>query len=347
MTSNPLISIIVLNYNGASYLSNCINSVLNSQYENFEIILVDNNSSDKSGINCKNKFPSIELLENSTNLGLYARNLGVDKSNGEYIVFLDSDTEVEPNWLNNLLESFQKHGPGLYQGKLLQMNNQNIVDSCGDMINVFGFGFARERGNIDVGKHSKFDSIGFTVGACTFTSKKIIKKIGKIDESKLLFQMLDDLDYGWRGWLLNIPSYYEPKAIVYHIGSPTLKFTSKKFFFLERNRWICLLSLYSRKSLFKLLPYLFIVELGIFFFLLPKGFGPAKIKSFFSIIFMIPKINKRYRQIQKTRILDDCAIVSHFVSAVHLTNFFSNIDSSNFSYRILEKLGIRAKLMLS
>ena len=109
----------------------------------------------------------------------------------------------------------------------------------------------RGRGKLDTGKYNEFQTISFPVGACTFSSTEVIKKIGFIDESHLFFLMLDDLDYGWRGWSMGIPSFYEPRAVIYHLGSPVLQWSPQKFFFLERNRWICLLTLYSTKHLLR------------------------------------------------------------------------------------------------
>ena len=109
-----------------------------------EDLIIDNNSTDLSSQFCKEKFPELILIENEKNLGMAGRNIGIRKAKGDYIVFLDADTIVEPNWLEVLLESYKEHGEGLYQGKLLQRDNHEIIESCGDFTNIFGFGFATE-----------------------------------------------------------------------------------------------------------------------------------------------------------------------------------------------------------
>ena len=254
LKNEPFVSIIIINFNGGDIVHECINSIYETVTSRFEIILIDNKSSDSSHEKCKKKWPEIKLIQNEENIGLTARNIGIKESKGEFIVFLDSDTVVTNGWLENLIQSYIKNGDGLYQPKLLEKKRPDVINSAGNMINILGMGFSRGKGEKDEGQYEKFQEIGYTSGACTFTTAKIIKKIGNIN--KIFFSYHDDLDYGWRGWLQKIPSYYEPKSKIYHLGSPTLKWSAKKFYFLERNRWICLLYLYSTSTLIKIFPIL-------------------------------------------------------------------------------------------
>ena len=99
------VSIIILNYNAGDLLEKCISSVVESNYENFEIILVDNASKDQSHKKCKEKFPQIKLIENKENLGYcQGNNVGLEQADGEYIIILNLDTEVESNWIEGFLK---------------------------------------------------------------------------------------------------------------------------------------------------------------------------------------------------------------------------------------------------
>lgn len=345
--SDPFVSIIILNYNGGDYILDCIESVFKTVGCKFEVILIDNASTDNSSNICKEKFPEIILFQNTKNIAMAARNIGIDNANGDFIVFLDADTTVEPNWLVSLIASYKEHGDGLYQGKLLEKGRPDILGGCGNMTNIFGFGFARGRGDFNVGKYDNFEMISFPTGACTFSSSKVIKKIGHVDENNLFFLMLDDLDYGWRGWLLGIPSYYEPKSIVYHLGSSVLKWSPQKFFFLERNRWICLLTLYSTKTLVKIFPFLILVEMGIFFFLLKKGLGTTKIKAFFSLLKMYPAIQKRRKEIMKNRKLTDKEIIKHFVDYLDIPRPIADKHSTKFFNSIIISLSRAARKIIN
>ena len=114
----PLISVIILNYNAGNLLLDCVESLLNSNYKNFEIIVIDNVSSDNSHKKCKEKFSDILLIENKKNLGYCGgNNIGIEKANGEFLVILNPDVIVESNWLNELLIGYEKYGDGLFQPK--------------------------------------------------------------------------------------------------------------------------------------------------------------------------------------------------------------------------------------
>lgn len=346
MTKNPSVSIIILNYNGKDYLEDCLDSVFKTKNVMYEVIVIDNASSDNSEILAKKKFPEMKLIKNEKNLGLYARNIGIDNAKGNFIVFLDSDTVVQQDWIQNFMKSYENHGDGLYQAKLLSKNDHSIIESCGDMINIFGYGFARGRGKRDLKQYEKFEEIGFPVGACTFAPIEIIKKIGYVDEEKLLFQMLDDLDYGWRAWLLDIPCYYEPNVIVYHEGGPLLQWKPHKFYLLERNRWICITTLYSTKTLIKIFPLMLLLEFGLFFYFTSKGLGLQKIKALISLFKLFPKLSKRRQNIEKNKIKSDKEILIHFVDTIELPTYIEGEKSTIF-VKLLSKLSRTARRLIN
>jgi GT2 family glycosyltransferase len=298
-----LVSIIILNYNGGKYLIDCIESINKTEHYKYEIILIDNNSSDNSHVVCKQKFPKIILIENKKNFGMSARNIGIETAKGNYIVFLDFDTQVKSDWLKIFVDSYRTHGKGLYQPKLLEMERREIINSAGNRISVFGLAHSRGKGEVDSGQYDKFETV---------TSSSIIREIGEIDE--IFFAYHDDVDYGWRAQLLGIKSFYEPQVIVYHRGSPTIQWSPFKFFLLERNRWICLLTLYSRNTLVKISPFLILVELGMLGFFLQKRMGITKLKSLFSLIKLSGKIEQRYKIMIKKRELADKEVIKSFVN---------------------------------
>lgn len=341
-----LISIIILNYNGGHDLLECVESVEKTVNCNYEIILIDNGSTDNSHIECKNKFQKIRLIENKKNIGMAARNIGIKNNKADFIVFLDSDTIVEKYWLRNLIDSYQKHGEGLYQPKILEKQRKEIISSCGNMINIFGFGYARERGKKDDPQYDHFSKIGYTSGACTFSSKNTIKKIGDIDE--IFFAYHDDVEYGWRASLLGIDSYFEPKSIIYHRVSLTLeKSSSKKFFLTERNRLICLLTLYSKSTFYKILPLLIILEAGISFYFLKKGYGFMKLKSYFSLLQLYPKIIKKRNNIKQIRLFSDVEIIKNFSNEFILPQDVVETNYSNKINSIMISLSTKARKLIN
>lgn len=335
------VSIIILNYNGGNVIMECLESVFRNTSCKKEIILVDNCSTDTSQYNCKKEFPEIILIQNNKNIGMTARNIGLKKAKGNFIVFLDSDTLVENNWLDYLIKSYKDHGEGLYQPKILEKERQNVISSCGNMINIFGFGYTRGRGEIDNGQHDNFIKTGFTAGACTFSSASVMEKIGDIDS--IFFAYHDDVDYGWRAALLGIPSYFEPHSVIYHQVSSTLKWSKKKYFLIERNRLICLITLYSTKTLVKIFPLIMLVEIGVFLFFLKKGMPKTKINSYLSIGKLYKNLRERKKKISETRIYDDKTIIQNFSDDFFIPSDVVDNKSTKIFSKIITILSILAR----
>ena len=314
--NNPLISIVILNYNAGDLLIDCIDSIQNSNYKNFEIILVDNVSKDNSHKKCKEKFPDIKLIENSENLGYCeGNNVGIREAKGQFVVILNPDTIVEPSWLSELLLAYRKNGEGIYQPKFLASTDHSMLLSTGNMIQIFGFGYSRSKGDLDKGQYQKFERINFASGTCIFTSKKIIEKIGLFEP--FLFAFHDDLELCWRGALMGINSFYVPSALVYHpIEGYSFKWSSLKFKLLERNRKYCLLTLYSRSTLFKMIPGLLLIDIAVLFFYIFKGLGKMKISADIEILKNLKTINKKYNQNQKIRMISDKELIKQFKNEV-------------------------------
>ena len=324
----PLVSIIILNYNAGKLLLECVESVFNTNYTNFEVLVIDNASSDNSHKICKEKFERIYLIENKTNLGYCeGNNVGVQKASGEFIVILNPDTVVDSNWLNDLIVAYYIYGDGIYQPKFLTTTDHKILMSTGNMIQLFGFGFSRGKGQVDTKQFEKIEKIGYASGTCIFTTKKIFLKIGMFDP--FLFAYHDDLDLCWRAILQGINSYYVPKSIVYHPPEGfSFKWSSFKYYLLERNRLYCILTNYSRTTFYKMLPALILVEIAIIIFYLKKRMLNEKLKSYFDIIKNRKKIRKRYHMIQKNRIVSDKEIIKNFSNEIYVPSQVTNKESN-------------------
>ena len=320
----PLISIIILNYNAGNLLIDCVSSIEKSAYTNFEIILVDNVSKDNSHKKCKEKFPTIKLIENNKNLGYCeGNNVGLRMARGEYVVILNPDTIVDNNWLDELLKAYENNGEGLYQPKFLATSDNSMLLSTGQMIQLFGFGYSRSKGNKDENLFEQIEQIDYASGTCLFTSKEILKKIGLFDP--FLFAFHDDLELCWRAALNRIKSFYVPKSIVYHpIEGTSFKWSPLKFKLMERNRKYCLLTLYDRSTFFKMLPALIIVDITVFFFYLSKGLIKMKILADLEILKNLKIINKKYSENQKIKNVSDKEIIDLFKNEVIVPQWIVN-----------------------
>ena len=313
-SKNPLISIIITNYNGGDLLSQCLQSVYNSEYQNYEVILVDNASSDNSHILAQKKFPNIRLISNKENLGSVGRNSGIKIAKGEYVVLLDNDTKVNSNWLNEFLKYYEKFGYGMYQGKLMLMDEPKKINSAGCMINIFGFSFARGAGEIDNGQYDKKIEINFPATACAFIPKKIFEEIGLFDEE--FFAYLDDTDFGWRAIKQNIKSFFVPTVIVYHKWSNTTKWSPFKYYLLEKNRLICINTLFTKKTISRLRPFLKLIDFGVTKLYEKKGMLSEKKRANEFIKNNKEYLEKKQRRVQNKTIVDDYLVIKKFSDCV-------------------------------
>ena len=342
MSENPLVSIIILNYNAGDLLLNCVDSVFKSTYPNFEVIIVDNLSTDNSHIRCKEKFEKIQLIENKKNLGYCeGNNMGIKSANGEFILILNPDTIVDPDWLNELFHAYHKHGEALYQPKHLSLKEKSSIMSTGNMMNVFGFGYAREKGEKDVNQHNTIEQIGYASGTCLFVPSSIFKKVGLLDPFIFLYH--DDLDFGWRAAQLGIKSYYVPSSVIYHAESYLLRWNAEKFFWLERNRKYCLLTHYSKETYAKMRSSLFLVDLCVWVFYLSKGFLAAKIKAELDIFRNKKFIKMRYDELEKLKIIPDKELIKKFSDKIFVPKNVSEPIFNQLFNNILSALSKKVK----
>ena len=300
-SNEPLISIVILNYNAGKLLDECINSIDKTEKVNFEIILVDNASTDKTYRECVQKFPNVKLIENKKNLGYCeGNNIGIRATKGEFVVILNPDTIVNPNWLHELIQAYHKNGEGIYQPKILATTDHDMLLSSGQFIQLFGFGYSRGKGEKHVEGSTNIEKIGYASGTCIFTSKKIIQKLNLFDP--FLFAYHDDLDLCWRASMLGINSFYVPTSVIFHpIEGYSFKWSKFKFYLMERNRQYCILTHFSKSSYFKMLPSLILVDFAVSLFYLKKGMFGTKIKTSLNILKNLTKISKKYEEIQSTR----------------------------------------------
>jgi len=345
--SEKLVSIIILNYNAGNLLIDCISSILKSHYKNFEIILVDNVSNDQSHKKCKEKFPSITLIENSENLGYCeGNNVGLREAHGQFIVVLNPDTIVDSYWLDELLKAYQTNGEGMYQPKFLATTDHSMLLSTGNMIQLFGFGYSRSKGERDKQLFENFEQIDYASGTCLFTSRAIIEKIGLFDP--FLFAFHDDLELCWRGAIININSFYVPKSIVYHPKEGySFKWSPLKFKLMERNRKYCLLTLYDRSTIVKMLPALLIIDVAVLLFYVTRGIGKMKILADWEILKNLKTINRKYSHNQKIKQVPDSELIKQFKNELFVPTWIINQKNNNFFNRFLTSITKITKQLIS
>lgn len=229
---------VILNHNGGPFLDRCLSSVLATRFSNFEVILVDNGSTDGSVDHVRDTFRScnkLKILETGRNLGASTgRNIGAKFAKGKYLAFLDCDTEVDGSWLKEAVGLMEQCPTvGAVQCKLLLMSDHSKIDYAGDFISQFGFLVQRlPLGAEDNGVMQETALIFGVKSAGMVTRRKIFEKIGMFDEDFFIY--MEETDLCWRIWLSGSQVAYVPRSIVYHAFGQTFKLLSPRTKFLAK-----------------------------------------------------------------------------------------------------------------
>ena len=223
---NNSLSVVIVNYNGFNFLQACINSIINSKTENFEIIGVDNGSKegDVEKFRAKYQFPNTHIIALDKNYGpAYARNIGVANSRGEYLAFLDNDTLVKDDWAIQAIKLFEKNKKiGIIQCKLLLAKDRKKIDYVGEYIGQNGFLVQPVKaGEIDEGQFDRETEILAAKSAGMFIRRTVFYKAGGFDSDYFIY--VEETDLGWRTWLTGYKVVFCPWSVVYHeFGSSTI-----------------------------------------------------------------------------------------------------------------------------
>lgn len=315
----PLVSIVNVTWNGLKLLKRHLPSLKNLKYPNYEVIVVDNASTDNSVDFIKENYPEFKVIINKENLGTAeGSNVAIKVSRGKYIFWVSNDMEFDPFILNHLVSRCEADKTiGICTVKMLRIKEEKLIheiDSVGANLDIFGFPISRGINELDIGQYDYFTEVFFSFGGAMFIRKKILDIVGEFDSDYLT--LADDIDLSWRVQLVGYKVVVEPKAYLFHQVSATLNTThnrAQKRYLSERNTLRTLLKNYSMEYLILLLPpYFALLCMEIMFFLVMRKFNIAKsgIKAVMWNLFYIKDTMKMRKRVQKFRTVDDLTIIS-------------------------------------
>jgi len=215
MNEKPLVSVIIVNYNGREHLEKCFESLMKIDYGKYELILVDNNSTDDSIEFVKNAYPSVIIIKLDKNYGFSEpNNIGAKNSKGELLLFLNNDTIVKPNFITEMVKVLTQDSKiAICQSLLLKPDGN--VDSSGDFLDILGRAYSSRK------KVTKVSEILSARGASMMVRKNFFWDIGGFD--KHFFATFEDVELGWNAWIYGYKVVIVPNSIVYHSGSKTVQ----------------------------------------------------------------------------------------------------------------------------
>jgi GT2 family glycosyltransferase len=239
----PLVSVIVVNWNGQRFLRKCLDSLTIQTFTDFEIIVVDNGSQDASVVILETQYQGrVHLVKNDVNEGFaQGNNRGINRARGAYIVTLNIDTIADKNWLRELLVAAENDPTvGMCGSKILLVDKPSSIDSVG--VNIYPDGMSRQRGHLEPndGRYETIEEILLPSACAALYRKVMLDEIGLFDTN--FFAYCEDTDLGLRGRLAGWKAVLVPTAVVYHHYSGTAgRQSAFKAYHVERNHfWLAL-----------------------------------------------------------------------------------------------------------
>ena len=241
-TQSPEITVVVVNWNRRELLRSCLESLEKQQNADFEVIVVDNGSSDGSPEMVSEEFAApgplrVRLIRNPVNRGFCtANNQGFGDAKGRFVALLNNDAEADPGWLAALRSAFEdRAGIGMAASKILVHEDPRRIDKAGHLIYLDGQNRGRGSGELDTGQYDRTEETLWPDGCAAMYRREMLEEVGGFDED--FFAYGDDAELGLRARIAGWSCWYVPDAVVRHHRGSTLGLTSsRRLELIERNR---------------------------------------------------------------------------------------------------------------
>lgn len=258
LMTSATVSVVVINLNGRHHLEHCFQSLLEQDYppDLVELILVDNASQDGSLELMRERFPTVKVIQNAANVGFApAVNQGAAAATGRYLALINNDTRADPGWMTAMvyaLETGRERGVACVGSQILDWDGKRI-DFVSSGSSFYGFGYQFYHGfplgATQVGDHEAL----FACGGAMLVDRAVFLEVGGFDAD--YFAYYEDVDFGWRLWVLGYRVLITPKAIMYHrhhgTSSRMQKYQVHKLF--ERNALMTVIKNYEEANLHRVL----------------------------------------------------------------------------------------------
>jgi GT2 family glycosyltransferase len=306
--AGPFVSVIVLTFNARAYVEHSLDALLGQDYAHFEVIVVDNASSDSTADFVAERFPKVRLVRSPRNGGYGAgNNLGAAQAHGDVLAFLNPDAIPEPTWLGCLVGAMHRSGRQLATSMITLQSDRQRLNSGGNLIHYLGLSFCR---GLKAHRSSFLEAelVSGASGAACAISRTLFERISGFDESFFLYH--DDVDLSLRALLAGQPCLYVPDAIVAH--DYDLSVPPVKWGWVEAHRYAVLLKTFHLRTLLVLLPALIVIDVVTFAYLAARGpaYVAAKLRSYAWLVRHAPTIKASRRRAQAVRAFSDRQILT-------------------------------------
>jgi GT2 family glycosyltransferase len=297
----PLVSVIVVNWNGRAHLERCLEALASQTLADFEVIVVDNGSTDGSVELLRKSYPRVRVIALPRNVGFAAgNNAGILASSATFIATLNNDTEAHPRWLEQLVEPARRDPTvGMVASKMLFAHQPNTINSAGIALDLAGIAWDRLGGAPDNNDERVEEIFGPCAGAALYR-RAMLDEIGLFDEE--FFAYLEDVDLAWRARLAGWRCLYAPQAVVSHVHSATgVEGSPFKSYHLGRNKLWTIVKNYPAPQLFLALPLIVAYDLAATLYGLIARRDLAALKGRIMGTLALPRQWAKRRNVQKMR----------------------------------------------
>jgi GT2 family glycosyltransferase len=334
---SPHVTVIIPNWNGERFLSTCLASLREQTFKDFDVVLVDNGSTDGSVAFAGHNFPEVRVLSLGENKGFSAGvNAGIRASRAEYVALLNNDTETDSGWLEVLVRAAEAHPEaGSFASKLVDFDDRRMLDGAGDALRLSGLPYRLGHGEPDRGQ---YDRTTFVLSACAAAAlyrRSMLDEVGLFDED--FFAYCEDGDLSMRAQLAGYRCLYVPEAVVYHLGSASTGKRSPFAVRLGTRNSLCLLVKNLPAPLVPgFLPFVMAGQLSRLVVAALTSTLTAHLGGLAGALCLLPRMLEKRREVQKRR-----QVPLGYIR--HLLKESSRAASASLRRRLVYRLGSRLK----
>jgi len=248
--SMPEVTILILTWNSCRFLHACIETILQQDYQNYSVLVLDNGSTDNTIELVRKSFPSIYIIENQANLGFSAgNNVGLRRIKTPFVVLVNPDVQVAPNWLRQLIEPMVADPQiGVAGCKVYEPDGEVLQHAGGYITFPQALSGHYGLGEFDLGQYDEMRDVEYVMGAAIAIREEVLDSVGLFDEGFFLYY--EDVDYCERVRRYGYRVVYLPQSILVHAeSSTTVKGSSFYYGQVHASRWRYMLKYYTVEEL--------------------------------------------------------------------------------------------------
>jgi GT2 family glycosyltransferase len=309
--SEPKVSIVIPNRDGATaragltFLDLIRDTLAEQTFRDFEVIVVDNGSSDESVAHVREGWPEASVIELGENRGFSAAvNSGIAAGRGEYVALLNTDIELSPDWLELLVGELDRDsGLGFVTGKIMRYDDRGVIEQVGHDFYTCGRFEPRGLDERDEGQYDERRATPIVTAAAALYRRRALEEADGFDEDYFLY--CEDGDVCLRMLLLGYSGLYVPEPRAFHVRGGTVgPATELPRFYLVRNALVTLLKDMPASLLLRSVPKIALYNWGTLSAARHEGYARRVLQAFGSFLRMVPATLRKRRAVQRGRRID-------------------------------------------